>query len=138
MSASIRNGGWPLTFLPRWPLLLTLALGLACNYFRDFDFARGARLTGGDPELGRKKLAQFSCVSCHEIPGVPHGSGNFAPPLISWSKQSKIAEAFPNTPANLEQWIQSPRLLKPQTTMPDMNVSPADSRDIAAYLYSLN
>jgi hypothetical protein len=36
--------------------LLMFCLSLtACNWFRDFDFARGARVTGGDPEAGRKK-----------------------------------------------------------------------------------
>jgi cytochrome c1 len=123
---------------PDWALLASLLLLLGCNYFRTFDFARGAHLTGGDPQLGRKKLADHSCVSCHIVPGVPNATGNLAPSLASWSKQGKIVDTFPNTPANLEQWIQSPARLKPDTTMPDMNVSSADSRDIAAYLYSLN
>ena len=39
-------------------LLLLLSAAPACNWFRDFDFARGARVTGGNPELGRKQLAQ--------------------------------------------------------------------------------
>ncbi|MGD0822963.1 MAG: hypothetical protein ABR908_00165 [Terriglobales bacterium] len=57
--------------------VLTLALALSgCNWFRDFDFARGARLTGGNPEAGRKKLAMHSCGSCHFIPGVPRAEGN--------------------------------------------------------------
>jgi cytochrome c2 len=111
---------------------------LGCNYFRDLDFARGARLTGGDPQSGRKKLGDHSCVSCHVIPGVPNATGTLAPSLASWSKQRKIVDTFPNTSANLRRWIQSPARLKPGTTMPDMNVSPEDSRDIAAYLYSLN
>jgi cytochrome c1 len=45
---------------------------------------------------------------------------------------------FPNSPANLEKWIQAPARLKPGTAMPDMNVGAEDSRDIAAYLFSLN
>jgi len=138
MDDASSRSGLPRSLLPRWALLGILLLLLGCNYFRGFDFARRARLSGGDPQSGRKKLGDHSCVSCHVIPGVPNAAGTLAPSLASWSKQRKIVDTFPNTPANLQQWIQSPARLKPGTTMPDMNVSPEDSRDIAAYLYSLN
>jgi cytochrome c1 len=118
-------------------LILVFAL-FSCNYFRDFDFERGARLTGGDPELGRQKLARHSCISCHAVPGVPNAAGAMAPALTSWSKRRDFLNAFPNTPANLEAWLENPSRLKPGTTMPDMNVSRQDSRDIAAFLYSIN
>ncbi|HVO60490.1 MAG TPA: c-type cytochrome [Terriglobales bacterium] len=133
---SRRDRQRPLTLL--WRILAAVVLLCGCNYFRDFDFARGARLTGGDPQVGRKKVADHSCISCHIIPGVPNSTGTLAPGLASWSRQREIAGTIPNTPANLEQWIQSPARLKPGTTMPDMNVSAEDSRDIAAYLFSLN
>ena len=123
----------PLT-LP-WRILLAVLLLFGCNYFRDFDFARGARLTGGDPQAGRKKIVDHSCISCHIIPGVPNSTGTLAPSLASWSRRSAIAGTFPNTPVNLEKWIQAPVLLKPGTTMPGMNVSAEDSRDIAAYYF---
>ena len=121
-------------------LLLIAMIGamLGCGYFRGQDFARGARLTGGNPEIGRKQLSEHSCVSCHTIPGIPNGTGTIAPSLASWSKQEKIAGVCPNTPENLEAWIRNPGRLKAGTSMPDMNVSLQDSRDIAAYLYSLN
>ena len=120
-------------------ILLTLVLALsACNWFRDFDFARGARLTGGDPELGRKKLAMRSCVSCHSIPGVPRGEGKSAPSLAHWSGRSTFLNTYPNTPENLEKWLEKPSHRKPGTTMPDMSINPQDSRDMAAYLFSIN
>jgi cytochrome c1 len=34
-------------------------------------------------------------------------------------------------------WLQHPPQVEPKTAMPDMGVTDADSRDIAAYLYSL-
>jgi cytochrome c2 len=120
-------------------ILLALFLAFfAWNYFRNFNFSRGARMTGGNPELGRQKLAQHSCVSCHMIPGVPNANGTLAPSLASWSKHPKLLDSYPNTPANLESWLQHPSHFKPGTTMPDMDVSPRDSRDMAAYLYSIN
>ena len=120
-------------------ILLALILLLpACSRFRAFDFEHGARLTGGDPELGRKKLGQHSCVSCHIIPGVPNADGTSAPSLEHWSWRRTFLDTYPNTPANLERWLENPSHLKSGTSMPDLNVSPQDSRDIAAYLFSIN
>jgi len=34
-------------------------------------------------------------------------------------------------------WIQHPHQIEPHTVMPEMNVTEQDSRDIAAYLYTL-
>jgi len=119
--------------------LLALLVALpACNLFRDFDFKRGARMTGGNPELGRKKLAQHSCISCHVIPGVPKGDGKSAPSLANWAGRRAFLNTYPNTPDNLEKWLEAPSHRKPGTAMPDLNVSPQDSRDMAAYLFSIN
>ncbi|MFZ0687989.1 MAG: c-type cytochrome [Terriglobales bacterium] len=120
--------------------LLTLLLGLsACNWFRDFDFERGARLTGGDPEMGRKRLAMRSCGSCHFIPGVPRAEGKTAPSLAGWyGRHTFLNKAYENTPDNLEKWLDRPSHRKPGTNMPDINLSPQESRDMAAYLFSIN
>jgi hypothetical protein len=40
-------------------------------------------------------------------------------------------------PENLMLWIQKPQLIVPNNTMSDMGVSEQDSREIAAYLYTL-
>jgi hypothetical protein len=117
------------------PLLLILP---ACSRFRGFDFEHGARLTGGDPELGRKKLGQHSCVSCHIIPGVPKADRTIAVSLEHRSWRRTFLDRYLNTPENLEQWLQNPPRLKPGTSMPDLSVSPQDSRDMAAYLFSIN
>jgi cytochrome c2 len=109
-----------------------------CNHFRDFDFERGARLTGGNPELGRKKLGQHSCVSCHIIPGVPKADGNKGPSLEHWAQHRHFLDTHPNNPEDIEKWLENPSHVKPGTRMPDLNVSPEDSRDISAYLYSIN
>ncbi|MGA2422564.1 MAG: c-type cytochrome [Terriglobales bacterium] len=130
----LRKPGKLATFI----LLMLIFVLPACNWFRDFDFERGARLTGGDPELGRTKLAMHSCVSCHVIPGVPRGEGNSAPSLAHWSRRRTFLNTYPNTPENLEKWLEKPSHRKPGTAMPDMNLSPQDSRDMTAYLFSIN
>ncbi len=120
-------------------MLLALLVALpACNLLREFDFKRGARMTGGNPELGRKRLAQHSCVSCHVIPGVPRGDGKSAQSLAHWHWRRTFLNSYKNTPENLQKWLETPSHRKPGTAMPDLNVSPQDSRDMAAYLFSIN
>jgi len=120
-------------------ILLMLLLGLAgCNWVRNFDFQRGDRVTGGDPELGRKKLGQHSCISCHTIPGVPRAEGMSGGALAGWAGRRTFLHTFPNTPDNLEKWLQNPSHRKPGTTMPNLSVSTEDGRDMAAYLFSIN
>jgi cytochrome c len=120
-------------------ILLTLTLSLsACNWFRDFDFERGARLTRGDPQLGRKQLAMHSCSSCHVIPGVPKADGTRGPSLAHWYGRRTFLSTFPNTPENMEKWLERPSHRKPGTTMPDLSVSSQESRDMTAYLFSIN
>ncbi len=38
----------------------------------------------------------------------------------------------------MEKWLEKPPRLKPYTNMPDTSASPQDSRDMAAYLFSIN
>lgn len=122
-------------------LFLICAISLvsvSCNWFREFDFARGARMTGGNPEIGRRVLAQRSCISCHTIPGVPKADGNSAPSLAHWAGRRDFLDRFPNTPENLIKWLSNPSHMKPGTKMPQLNVTEKESRDMAAYLFSIN
>ena len=119
-------------------LLVFLLASTACNWFRDFDFARGARLTGGNPEAGRKKLSMRGCGSCHAIPGVPRAEGKSAPSLAGWAGRSTFLNNVPNKPAELEKWLDKPSHRKPGTNMPDIVLSPEDARDMTAYLFSIN
>jgi cytochrome c2 len=60
------------------------------------------------------------------------------PSLDGIADGSYLAGELSNTPANMMHWIQHPRQVEPHTIMPEMNVSEDDSRDIAAYLYTLH
>ncbi len=90
------------------------------------DTARGARLA-----------AQYQCGSCHTNPGVAGAMGKVAVSLESVGRRSFIAGRIPNRDPALARWIADPAALVPDTTMPDMGVSDADARDIAAYLRAL-
>jgi mono/diheme cytochrome c family protein len=90
-----------------------------------------------DPRRGRVALLQYACATCHEIPGVVGASAPVGPPLAGMGVRGFIAGVVPNTAENMIRWLRGPQQLHPQSAMPDLGVSEADARDIAAYLYTL-
>ena len=99
---------------------------------------RAAWLTGGRPAHGRELLVRYGCGSCHTIPGVRGARGMAGPSLLRFGQRTFIAGQRRNTPQNLIPWLQYPQHIEPNTAMPEMGVTDADARDIAAYLYTLN
>lgn len=91
----------------------------------------------GDPTRGARLLAQYHCGSCHTIPGVASARGQVAVTLESFGRRSYIGGRMPNTAQILVQWLIQPSSVIPDTTMPDMGVSEADAKDMAAYLGKL-
>jgi cytochrome c len=89
----------------------------------------------GDAERGRKAIERYGCGSCHAIPGIRGARGSVGPSLTGLSRRPYLAGSFVNEPANLISWVREPRRLDPTTIMPNLGVSDADARDIAAFLY---
>jgi putative membrane protein len=119
-------------------LLATGALavtGAACGKSDTYKMA--AAMTGGDPDRGAEALSTYGCVTCHTIPGLREARGLVGPPLTRIASRVYLAGRLPNTPDNIEKWIQHPRSVDEKTAMPDTGVTDADVRDIAAYLYTL-
>ena len=96
-----------------------------------------ASAPGGDVENGRLLLRQFGCGSCHEIPGVATARGKVGPPLAGVATRVYIAGVLPNTPESMAAFIRSPQSAHPNTAMPDLGVTEAHARDMAAYLGTL-
>jgi cytochrome c len=92
---------------------------------------------GGDARNGRETIRRYGCSTCHTISGVDGARGLVGPPLDGIGDREYLAGELPNTPQNLMRWIQHPHAVEPHTAMPEMNVTEQDSRDIAAYLYTL-
>ena len=92
---------------------------------------------GGDARMGRDSIRKYGCYACHTIDGIPGAHGLVGPPLDGIGNREFIAGELPNTPDNLMRWIQHPRQVESHTVMPEMGVTEQDSRDIAAYLYTL-
>jgi mono/diheme cytochrome c family protein len=88
-------------------------------------------------ERGRNALAQYGCRSCHVIPGVSGSQVQVGPALQGLNGRSYIAGYLPNTNENLVRWIRTPKAIKPNSAMPDLEVTQQDAEDMAAYLRSL-
>jgi mono/diheme cytochrome c family protein len=90
-----------------------------------------------DADRGLIALHQYGCPTCHEIPGVVASHSAVGPPLRGFRGRSIIAGRLPNSERDLVAWIRDPPRINPGTAMPDLGVSEADARDMAAYLYRL-
>lgn len=90
-----------------------------------------------DPERGRIAVQQYGCTSCHIVEGTVGPQTWVGPPLRRLAKRKFVAGVIPNTLENMARWIEDPVAVEPLTAMPDMGVPPADARDIAAYLRTL-
>jgi cytochrome c2 len=91
----------------------------------------------GDAAHGSRLVDTEACGSCHVIPGHATGNGMAGPPLAGFAQRTVIAGVLPNTPDNLEFWLQQAQAVVPRNGMPDMNLNRQEARDVAAYLYTL-
>ena len=91
---------------------------------------------GGDPIRGKLLVGRYSCGACHQMPGIEEADGLVGPPLATFSRRTMIAGLLPNTPSNLVLWLRHPQAVTPGNAMPDLGLTDAQARDIAAYLYA--
>jgi cytochrome c len=118
-----------------------IVLGLAA-WFADARYEaadlrhRAEAMTGGSVERGQLAFARYGCGGCHTARGLAQASGKVGPPLDGFGARAIIAGKLENKPDSLEQWLQDPQKITPGTAMPNLGVTPADSRDLAAFLYT--
>lgn len=113
-----------------------LLLALACSKPQE-KYQTMVATGGGNAKHGRQLIDQYGCTACHSIPGVEGPKGMVGPPLDHIASRTYIAGKFPNKPDVLMTWLQNPQGMDPQNAMPNLGVTPADSRDIAAFLYTI-
>jgi cytochrome c len=92
-------------------------------------------VAGGDADRGRIALIAHECGACHRVPGIPGARGTVGPPLGDLRHRLYVGGQLPNEPERVVAWIVDAPSHDPFTAMPDLAVSEADARDIAAYLY---
>ena len=121
------------------PCTVALALVLASFFLAGCDAKSddGPAIFPGNPKRGMDLIKQYGCGGCHLIPGIADATGNVGPPLLHVGTRTYIAGFFSNSPENMAQWIQDPQRALPGNAMPRMGVTPQDSRDITAFLYTL-
>ncbi|MGH6842504.1 MAG: c-type cytochrome [Methylocella sp.] len=95
------------------------------------------RVAGADPQAGRVAVTRVACGICHVIPGVPGAEGIVGPSLEGFAQRQLIGGIAPNQPALLAQWVRNAPSIAPDTGMPELPLTDAQARDVAAYLYTL-
>ena len=124
-------------FLPPAIAAAGALLLLADQRYEHWDTIRKAEaLTGGNSDRGKHLFVRYGCGGCHAIRGLPQSSGLVGPPLDGVALRAIIGGRLANKPDNMERWIVDPQAVSPGTAMPRLGVTPEDSRDIAAFLYT--
>lgn len=90
-----------------------------------------------DAGQGALLFQQLTCSSCHTISGVSE-SGHIGPDLTHVaSRETLAAGVITNTPENLARWLSNPQVMKPESHMPNFELSSPQVRELAAYLETL-
>jgi cytochrome c2 len=116
-------------------LLFCVLLLVSCN--REEKQQSRPVANGGDAHRGNEALVRYGCTACHSIPGIEGPRGLVGPPLDHMAARPLIAGKFENTPQNMALWLQNPQSMDPDSAMPSLGVTPADARDMTAYLATL-
>ena len=90
-----------------------------------------------DAKRGRVAIERHGCVACHVIPGIDNPGSNVGPPLDKIATRGYIAGVLANTPDNMQRWLRDPPGVDPLTAMPNLHLSEQETKDIAAFLYTL-
>ena len=115
------------------PLIMLLGLA-ACD---QVGVRAQQRVIGADPEAGRAAIAAVACGICHVIPGIRGANGIVGPSLAGFGQRQLIGGVAPNQPSVLAQWVKDAPSIAPNTGMPELPLTEAQARDVAAYLFTL-
>lgn len=86
---------------------------------------------------GLEAIERVGCGACHAIPGLTWPEGTVGPSLAGFAGRGLIAGRLPNQPDLLAAFVRDAPALVPDTAMPAMPLTEEESRDVAAYLYTL-
>ncbi|HVA81713.1 MAG TPA: cytochrome c oxidase subunit II [Candidatus Binataceae bacterium] len=86
---------------------------------------------------GARIFREETCINCHAISGTT-GNQRIGPDLTHLAGRRIIAAgAAENTSANLFKWLKDPDSIKPETHMPNFQLSDAQAHALVAYLETL-
>jgi len=93
--------------------------------------------SGGDAAQGSELFQQLTCGNCHTIAGTS-AQGKIGPDLSHIGDRLTLAAGrFKNTPANLAHWLTDPQAVKPDSHMPNFQLTDPQVRQLTAYLETL-
>ena len=99
--------------------------------------AKPARAANGSARRGEQVFLQGPCASCHTVRGTP-AEGYIGPDLTHLASRSWLAGlVIRNTRANLSRWIVDSQSIKPGNQMPNIELTPAQLREVVDYLETL-
>jgi hypothetical protein len=84
----------------------------------------------GDSAAGGQDLYRRGCGSCHTIPEIVGAHGKVGPSPEGIASHSYAAGELPNQPPNLERWIQHLHSVHPDSLMPELGLTSAQSREM--------
>lgn len=114
-----------------WALVLAVVAGCSAP------MSRSQQVGAGEPEIGRRLIVDYGCVSCHVVPGIDSEPAYVGPPLDHWGRRSYIAGNLTNNEENLVRWLVDPQAVEQGTAMPNLDVTEQDAVNMSAYLLSL-
>jgi cytochrome c2 len=126
--------------MPRLPISREQARDIASYLTRDRDEAPAVTLAANDAAAGRKLLETKGCATCHafeRVAALPDATkirprSETRKALLLAPDLGHVRDMLP--PAQLVRWLQNPRKVKPDTLMPDMSMTEAEAKQVAAYL----
>ncbi len=93
--------------------------------------------TTNDAQEGSKLFQQFTCSACHSVVSGATDI-DIGPNLAHIAARHTLAAGrLENTPANLIKWLSNPQAIKPDSHMPNFQLTDAQVRELAAYLETL-
>ncbi len=128
--------------MPRLAISSAEARDIAAYLVPDADTASTpADLAGADLGKGRQLLETKGCGSCHVFTGVAVIPSS-APPAMDPKEFDRGHKLAPDlrfarermTAAKTIAWLADPKAIKPDTAMPKIALTPAETKDLAAYL----
>jgi cytochrome c oxidase subunit II len=94
-------------------------------------------IEGSDAAQGSELFQQMTCGNCHNIAGTS-AQGKIGPDLTHVAGRLTLAAGrFKNTPANLARWLADPQAVKPDSHMPNFQLTDVQVRQLTGYLETL-
>ena len=93
-----------------------------------------------DPDAlaGKRLFFSLTCSNCHAIRGTA-AKATIAPDLTDVASRKELAGgAIENSRENLALWLKNPQAIKPGCKMPNFNLNDDHTRQLVAYLESLD